>query len=470
MIPEHTTANSSHFDESHLFARNTKLKTRRAIAAEGCYIIDSNGKRFLDGSGGAAVSAFGHNHPTILAAIRKQLDGVIDTHNLFFTTDSQQKLSQHLYDLSNGHLARTVFCSSGSEAVEVAIKLARQYHLERGEPDRIHVISREKSYHGNTIGALSVSDVSRGPMFEPYLWPNIRIPAFFPYRYRQNGELPEQYGLRCANALEDAIIHLGPNTVSAVIIETVVGSTLGAVPTPANYLKRIREICDQYGVLLILDEVMCGAGRTGTFFAYEQELARPDILTLAKGLTGGHIPLSAICTTEAVHQAVAQGSGLLGSNHTYMGHPLACAAGLGVMEIVRNTDLLDTVTPKGKRLMQALRERFSDHPHVDYIRGRGLFLGIELVLDRATREPFPPDLNLSQRVRQQAFDLGLICWTNQGSADNGGDFVLLAPPYIITGNQIDELVELLARAIDQAIPELKNHKGTSKNSILPMNT
>ena len=440
-------------DGTHIFPRDASLLARHAVAAQGCYVVDDTGKRYLDGSGGAAVSAFGHSHPVILAAIRRQLEGVVDTHSMFFSTDSQRQLAQHLYELSDGHFARSLFFSSGSEAVEAAIKLARQYHFECGDTRRLHVVSRQKSYHGNTMGALSLSDPSRSPMFGPYVRGAAQIPAYFPYRDQRDGETADQYALRCADALEETIIRLGPDTVSAFIVETVVGSSLGAVPTPPCYLQRIREICDRHGALLICDEVMCGAGRTGSFFACQQEQVRPDLLTLAKGLSGGHLPLSAVCTTSAIHEAVSAGSGKLGVTQTYMGHPLACAAGLGVMEIVRGTDLLGGVRGKGERLMQKLRDRFRDHPHVDYIRGRGLFVGVELVLDRATKRPFPAAEFMFRRIRQRAFELGLICWPGTGSAAEGGDFVLIAPPYIITDGEMDDLVERLAGAVDSCIAD-----------------
>ena len=261
-------------DGTHVFPRDASLLTRHAVSAQGCYVVDDSGKRYLDGSGGAAVAAFGHNHPVILDAIRRQLDGVVDTHSMFFSTDPQMQLAQHLYELSDGHFARSLFFSSGSEAVEAALKIARQYHVERGQRERVHVISRQKSYHGNTMGALSLSDASRGPLFSPYIHAAPQVPAFFPYRYQYAGESTEQYALRCADALEEIILRLGAHTVSAFFVETVVGSSLGAVPTPACYLERVREICDRHGVLLVFDEVMCGAGRTGSFFAYEQERVR----------------------------------------------------------------------------------------------------------------------------------------------------------------------------------------------------
>ncbi|MDH3533749.1 MAG: aminotransferase class III-fold pyridoxal phosphate-dependent enzyme, partial [Gammaproteobacteria bacterium] len=398
---------------------------------------------------GAAVSAFGHSHPVILEAIRRQLDSVVDTHSMFFTNGPQEQLAEHLSELSDGHFARSLFFSSGSEAVEGALKLARQYHVERGEPERVHVISRQKSYHGNTMGALSLSDASRGPLFSPYIMPAKQIPAYFPYRFQRAEESEEDYALRCIDALEDAILELGPETVSAFFVETVVGSSLGVVPTPPVYLQRAREICDRYGVLLVFDEVMCGAGRTGTFFAYEQERVRPDLLTMAKGLSGGHIPLSAVCATAEIYDAIHQGSGKIGVTQTYMGHPLACAAGLGVMEIVRKTDLIGSVAGKGERLIGKLRKRFGDHPHIDYIRGRGLFMGMEVVSDRTRKEPYPAQDFMFRKIRQTAFDEGLICWPGCGSANNGGDFILLAPPYIISDAEMDELVDLLAKTIDR---------------------
>lgn len=418
-------------------------------AARGCTVIDGDGRRYLDGSGGAAVSAFGHSHPLILEAIRRQLDSVVDTHSMFFTNGPQEQLAEHLYDLSDGHFARSLFFSSGSEAVEGALKLARQYHVERGEPGRVHVISREKSYHGNTMGALSLSDASRGPLFSPYVVAAKQIPAYFPYRFQRADESEDDYALRCIDALEAAILELGPETVSAFFVETVVGSSLGVVPTPPVYLERAREICDRYGVLLVFDEVMCGAGRTGTFFAYEQERARPDLLTLAKGLSGGHIPLSAVCATAEIYDAIRHGSGKIGVTQTYMGHPLACAAGLGVMEIVRKTDLIGTVAGKGERLIGKLRERLGDHPHIDCIRGRGLFMGMEVVSDKSRKEPYPAQDFMFRKLRQTAFDEGLICWPGCGSASNGGDFILLAPPYIISDGEMDELVDLLAKTIDR---------------------
>jgi hypothetical protein len=438
------------FDDSnsHVFPRDASLTPRRAVSAQGCYVIDDTGKRYLDGSGGAIVSGFGHSHPTILSAIRRHLDGVVDTHSMFFMTESQQQLAQHLYELSDGHLERSLFFSSGSEAVEAAIKIARQYHFERGDTERLHVVSRQRSYHGNTMGALALGDPLRSPMYGPYLRAAPQIPAYFPYREQLAGEPEDVYALRCADALEETITRLGPGTVSATIVETVVGSSLGAVPTPPCYLQRIREICDRHGVLLILDEVMCGAGRTGSFFAYQQEKVRPDILTMAKGLSGGHLPLSAVCTGGRIFEAVSHGSRKLGVTQTYMGHPLACAAGLGVMEIVRGTDLIDSVKGKGERLMQKLQDRFRNHPHVDYIRGRGLFVGVEIVLDKATKRPFPAKEVMFRKIRQRAFDEGLICWPNTGTASEGGDFVLLGPPYIITDAELDTLVELLARAVD----------------------
>ncbi len=433
---------------SHVFDRDASLVTRHVVSAEGCTVLDASGKRYLDGSGGAAVSAWGHSHPLILEAIRQQLDSVVDTHSMFFTNAPQEKLAEHLFELSDGHFARSLFFSSGSEAIEGAVKLSRQFHVERGEPQRVNIISRRKSYHGNTMGAMSLSDASRGPLFSPYIVPAKQIPAYFPYRDQNAGESEDEYALRCANALEEAILELGPETVSAFFVETVVGSSLGVVPTPPAYLKRIREICDRYGVLLVFDEVMCGAGRTGTFFAYEQELVRPDLLTMAKGLSGGHIPLSAVCATDEIYQAIMQGSGKIGVTQTYMGHPLACAAGLGVMEIVRNTDLISTISAKGERLIGALRERLGDHPHIDYIRGRGLFMGMELVKDKASKAPYPAQDFMFRKIRQTAFDQGLICWPGSGSAEEGGDFILLAPPYVITDAEMDELVELLAATID----------------------
>jgi len=440
------------FDSSHVFERDASLHPRHVAASHGCWVIDTAGRRYLDGSGGAIVSGFGHAHPTIIAAIRRQLDaGVVDTNSMFFTTAAQEQLARHLAELSGGHLARSIFCNSGTEAVEGAMKLARQYLVERGDPQRVHFISRRHSYHGNTMGALSLSDASRGPLFGPYMFPARQIPAYFPYRYRAPGETDDAYALRCADALETAIQELGPAAVAGFVAETVVGSSLGVSPTPPVYLERIREICDRHGVLLILDEVMCGSGRTGTFFAYEQERVKPDIVTLAKGLSGGHVPLSAICCTDRIYRGIRNGSHKLALTHTYLAHPLACAAGVGVMEIVTQTDLLASVTRKGELLLEMLRQRFAENPHVDFIRGRGLFTGLDLVRDRATGAPYPAKDFVFRKVRQRAFDLGLICWAATGTADDGGDFVMLAPPYVVTPSELEQVVELVGQAIDQSL-------------------
>lgn len=441
------------FESSHVFERDASLHPRHVASTEGCWVVDTAGRRYLDGSGGAIVSGFGHAHPTIVAAIRRQLDStVVDTSSMFFACAAQEQLATHLAELSGGHLARSIFCNSGTEAVEGAMKLARQYFVERGETQRVHFISRRSSYHGNTMGSLSLSDMSRGPLFSPYMFPARQVPAYFPFRYRQAGETEEQYALRCADVLETHIEELGPASVAGCVLETVVGSSLGVMPTPPAYLQRVREICDRYGVLLILDEVMCGSGRTGTFFAYEQELVKPDIVTLAKGLSGGHVALSAICCTDAIYQTIRSGSHKLALTHTYLAHPLACAAGIGVMEIVRKTDILQGVAAKGDRLLQLLRERFAEHPHVDFIRGRGLFVGLDLVRNRATGEAFPAADFVFRRVRSKALDLGLICWAATGTADDGGDFVMLAPPYIATDAELEQVVALIAAAVDQSLP------------------
>ena len=440
------------FSTSHVFERDASLHPRHVSSTEGCWVTDTSGKRYLDGSGGAIVSGFGHAHPVILNAIRRQMDKmVVDTNSMFFTHAAQEELAACLSDLSSGNLARSIFCNSGTEAVEGAIKLARQYHVERGEPERTHVISREKCYHGNTMGALSLSDASRGPLFKSYMFPVRQIPAFFPYRDCPLGMSVDAYALKCADVLEEIIMELGPETVSACIIETVVGSSLGVMPTPPGYIERLREICDRHGVLLIFDEVMCGAGRTGSFFAFEQERAKPDIVTLAKGLSGGHLPLAAICCTDKIYQAIRNGSHKLALTHTYMGHPLACAAGIGVMEIIRTTDILQGVKKKGESLLGLLRERFSDHPQIDFIRGRGLFVGLDMVKDRATGEPFPAADFMFRKFRSAALDLGLICWAATGTAAVGGDFVMLAPPYLATDSELEQIVDLIAQTADHVL-------------------
>jgi hypothetical protein len=344
------------------------------------------------------------------------------------------------------------FLSGGSEAVEASIKLARQYHIEKGEPSRTRVIARLQSYHGNTLGALGAGgNMWRREPFAPLMVETSHISPCYPYRGLHEGESEEEYGLRVANELEQKILELGPEQVMAFLAEPVVGATLGAVPGVSGYFRRIREICDQYGVLLILDEVMCGMGRTGSLYACEQDGIAPDIMAIAKGLGGGYQPIGAMLCSNKIYRAIEQGSGFFQHGHTYIGHPVACAAGLAVVNALIERQLVARCASQGEKLDTALRQRFDSHPYVGDIRGRGLFMGVEIVQDKYSKQPFDPFLGVNKMVKKAAFEAGLICYPMGGTIDGyRGDHVLLAPPFIIEDEQIDELVDKLAIAIDRA--------------------
>jgi len=438
---------------SHVFPRHSRQLPPVAVSGQGCHITDASGKQYLDGSGGAAVSCLGHNHPQVLAAIRTQLEQLPFAHTGFFTSEPAEQLADLLVAHAPAGIERVYFVSGGSEAVEAAIKLARQYCLETGQPQRRHLIARRQSYHGNTLGALATGgNLWRRKPFDPLLIDTSHIAPCYAYRGQQGGESEFEYGQRVANELETEILRLGPETVMAFLAEPVVGATLGAVPAVAGYFRRIREICDRYGVLLILDEVMCGMGRTGTLFACEQEDVAPDIVTIAKGLGAGYQPIGATLCSGRIYQAIEQGSGFFQHGHTYQGHPTACAAGLAVTRILTGAGMLEQVQSRGALLEQKLQQAFGTHPHVGDIRGRGLFRGLELVRDRVSKTPFEPALGLNRRIKQEAFAAGLICYPMGGTLDGvQGDHVLLAPAFIMEPAQLDELVEKLGVALERAL-------------------
>ncbi|WP_323037006.1 aspartate aminotransferase family protein [Pararhodobacter sp.] len=438
---------------SHVFPRHTKSLPPVVAGGEGCYLIDTDGKRYLDGSGGAAVSCLGHGDPEVIAAIKAQLDQVAFAHTGFFTSEPAEALADLLIEHAPEGIERVYFVSGGSEATEAAIKLARQYFVEIGQPQRSKIIARKQSYHGNTIGALSAGGNEwRRAQFGPLLLDISHIDPCYEYRLRHDGESLEAYGLRAAQALEDEILRLGPDTVMAFMAEPVVGATAGAVTPAPGYFKRIREICDQYGVLLILDEVMCGMGRTGTLFACEHDQVRPDILCIAKGLGAGYQPIGAMLCSGQIYAAIENGTGFFQHGHTYIGHPVATAAGLAVVRAILDRGLLARVNEMGGKLRTALDAKFGQHPHIGDIRGRGLFLGLELVEDRATKAPFDPARKLAARIKSEAFKAGLICYPMSGTIDGrSGDHVLLAPPFILNDAQVAELTDKLVLAVERAL-------------------
>jgi adenosylmethionine-8-amino-7-oxononanoate aminotransferase len=427
-----------------------------AESGSGIRLRDSTGKEYIDASGGAAVSCLGHGHPDVLAAMHAQLDKLTYAHSSFFTTRPAEELAHQLIAQAPPGMSNVVFCSSGSEAIEACLKLARHYFVEIGEPSRSKFIARRQSYHGITLGALSIGgrQAARAPFMEMLIDVEHVSPCYA-YRERGGDETAEGYGERLAGELDARIRQLGPARVAAFVAETVAGATLGAVPAVPGYFKAIREVCDRHGVLLVLDEVMSGMGRTGTLHACEQEGIAPDLMAIAKGLGGGFAPIGAMLVSGRIFEAVKRGSGSFPHSQTYMGHPLACAAALAVQQIIERDNLLANVRTQGAYLERRLRERFGNHHHVGDIRGRGLLWGVELVADRASKAPFGADLKLHARIKQKALERGLLVYPSGGNVDGrSGDQVLLAPPFIVTPAEVEAIVETLALAIDDALTEV----------------
>lgn len=429
-----------------------------AVRGDGCYLFDESGKRYLDACGGAAVSCLGHSRPDVCKAILQQLEAVPYAHSGGFTNAPAEELATHLVARAPAGFGagRVMYLGSGSEAMEAAIKLARQYHLENGQPNRHRIIARDMAYHGNTLGALSVGGhAQRRKPYAPLLLDVGRVPACYPYRLQHPGESDAAFGERMADTLEAEIGRLGPESVAAFVVEPVSGATLGTVPPAPGYFRRLREICDRHGVLLIADEVMCGMGRTGTLFALEQEGIHADIVTIAKGLAAGFMPLAAVLASETVTDAIANGSGMLWNGHTYMSHPAACAGALAVLRAIESENLLDNVRAQGAYLKARLDEVLGQHPNVGDIRGRGLFWSLELVKDRNTRVPFPAAAGLAAAIKRDAFEAGLLVYPAAGCADGvNGDHILLAPPYIVSADQIHTIVERLNGVIDTCLARI----------------
>jgi adenosylmethionine-8-amino-7-oxononanoate aminotransferase len=441
---------------SRIIHRSLRAQMPVAVAAKGLVITDRDGKTYVDASGGAAVSCLGHGHPDVIAAMHAQIDSIAYAHTSFFTTEVAEELADTLIADAPG-MGHVYLVSGGSEAVEAALKLARQYFVETGEPERCVFIGRRQSYHGNTLGALAVGGNEwRRRQFAPLLIEVGRVSPCYEYRDRRETETPEQYSERLAAELEAKIQEIGPKRVIAFVAEPVVGATLGAVPPTPGYFRRVREVCDRHGILLIADEVMCGMGRTGTLHALEQEGITPDLSTIAKGLGGGYQPIGAVLASARIVDALKRGSGMFQHGHTYIGHAVAAAAALAVQKVIKRDQLLDRVKSQGAYFAGQLRSAFGKHPHVGDIRGRGLFMGIELVEDRASKRPFDPALKLHAKVKAEAMKQGLLCYPMGGTLDGQrGDHVLLAPPFIATREDLDTIVQRLAAAIDSSTAALQ---------------
>jgi adenosylmethionine-8-amino-7-oxononanoate aminotransferase len=441
---------------SHVLYRRFDQHYPVAVRGAGIEIIDQDGRRYIDASGGAAVSCLGHSHPRVIEAVRRQVGELAFAHTSFFTSEPAEALADHLIAAAPSNLDKVYFVSGGSEAVEAALKMARQYFVEIGQPERRRFIARRQSYHGNTLGALSIGgNPWRRRPYEPLLLEVEHVSPCYAYRGREPGEADGAYVDRLLRELEDTIVRVGPETVIAFVAEPVVGATMGAVPALPGYFFGIRALCDRYGILLILDEVMCGMGRTGSLFASEQEGVDPDIVTVAKGLGAGYQPIGATLASKAICEAIRKGTGFFQHGHTYMAHPVACAAGLAVQEALVEEQLLGRVRAQGAKFKELLHARLDDHPHVGDVRGRGLFVGVELVADRASKRPFDPQQKLHAVVKAAAMERGLLCYAMGGTIDGRlGDHLLLAPPFIVTDADLEEIVARLGGAIDAAIAKV----------------
>jgi adenosylmethionine-8-amino-7-oxononanoate aminotransferase len=438
---------------THVIHRSLRATPPVAASAAGVHIVDSNGKRYLDACGGAAVSCLGHAHPDVLAAMHAQIDKLAYAHTGFFTTEVTEALADQLARTAPAGLDQVYIVSGGSEAIEAALKLARQHFVEIGQPERKMFVARRQSYHGNTLGALAVGGNEwRRRQFAPLLIDVGRVSPCYEYRDRASGESRDEYTARLLTELRLEFERIGPERVIAFVAEPVVGATLGAVPPTPGYFAGVRELCDRYGILFIADEVMCGMGRTGTLHALEQEGVVPDLMTIAKGLGGGYQPIGAVLASAEIVDPLRRGSGLFQHGHTYLGHPTAAAAALAVQRVIERDGLARQVRERGAYLRRALVARLGEHRHVGDIRGRGLFLGVELVADRTTKAPFDPELKLHAKVKAQAMANGLLVYPMGGTIDGRrGDHVLLAPPFIVSEAQLDEVVDKLTAAIDTVL-------------------
>lgn len=437
---------------SNALHRSLLRNPPRAVNGDGAYIIDDSGKRYLDACGGAAVSCLGHSHPEVIAAVQQQVEKLPYAHTSFFTTDVLEELADTLVECAPG-MGKVMLLSGGSEAVEAALKLSRQYFLESGEPDRHLFIARRQSYHGNTLGALAVGGNEwRRKSFRPLLVAGHHIAPCFEYRERLATETRDEYCERVAVELEEKIIELGPEKVAGFVAETVVGATAGAVTATPGYFSRIREICDRYGIHLILDEVMCGTGRTGSMMAYQQEHIIPDIVTMAKGLAAGYQPIGALLCRPEIIETIRNNSGFFQHGHTFMGHATAVAASLATLKAIRKENLLENVVQRGKQIRAGLKNALGEHPFVGDIRGRGLFIGVEFVADRATKKPLDAAAKIHNQIQRAAMENGLLCYGMGGTIDGRrGDHVLLAPPYNLDGAQQQELTEKFASAVTSVL-------------------
>jgi adenosylmethionine-8-amino-7-oxononanoate aminotransferase len=446
--------------DGHVLYRRAGHRRPMVERGEGVYLFDTEGRRYLDGSGGAIVVNLGHGVREIAGALADQASQVAYAHPTMFTSQAAENYAAALAEVMNVPDPRFFFLSSGSEAVETAIKFARQVQLELGRAGRYLVISRWQSYHGTTLGALAVAGKPKmrrpfGPMLADV--PHIPPPYCYrcPFGYAQDEEYQASNvacGLRCADALEETIARAGADNVAAFIAEPISGATLGAVVPPPGYWPRVREICDQYDVLLIADEVMTGFGRTGRWFALEHWDVMPDVVAMSKGTAGGYVPLSVTAVPGELMEAIVSGSGDFSHGGTFSHHPVTTAAGLATLRYLQEHGLVAATARKGPVLGRKLREGLGNLPSVGDVRGIGLMWGVEFVADRERKAPFPPEAHVAQRIADAAFERGLIVYASSGCVDGtAGDHLTLGPPLVITVDQMDELVLVLREAIQAVL-------------------
>ena len=440
---------------THILHRSLRHLPPVAVGGDGIHLRDNQGRSYIDASGGAAVSSLGHGHPDIIAAMHRQIDRCAYAHTAFFTTEVAEELADCLVEGAPDGIEGGYLVSGGSEAMETALKLARQYCVEAGQAQRTTFIARRQSYHGNTLGALAVGgNAWRRAPFAPLLMDVARVSACYEYRGRERGQGVDGYTAMLLAELEAAMLQAGPDRVIAFVAEPVVGATGGAIPPTPGYFRGVRALCDKYGILFIADEVMCGMGRTGTMYAIEQDGVAPDIVAVAKGLGAGYQPIGAVLAGGAIVDCLRGGSGTFLHGHTYIGHPVAAAAALAVQRVIARDDLLAQVRQRGAALWRLLGDAFGDHPHVGDIRGRGLFLALELVRERAIKEAFAPELKLHAAVKEAAMRNGLLVYPMGGTIDGRrGDHVLLAPPFIVSDDELGEIVGRLREAVDAALKQ-----------------
>ncbi|KAF9881403.1 hypothetical protein CkaCkLH20_01553 [Colletotrichum karsti] len=448
--------------KSAVLHRDLKSYFIRTVGGEGnCYVVEG-GRRIFDASGGAAVACLGHGDERVKEAMIRQLSSVAYSPSTFFTTPVCEQLCQFLVNSTDGHMSRAYLVSSGSEAMEAAMKLCRQYFLEKkpAESKRHLFVARQSSYHGTTLGALSMGGhVARRANFKPMLLDSIVSHVSPCYAYRGKGpeETDEDYVAKLAKELEDEFIRLGPEKVCAFVAEPVVGAALGCVPAVTGYFKAMKSVCDRYGALLIMDEVMSGMGRCGTLHAWEAEGVAPDIQTIGKGLAGGYQPIAGVLVNKRVVDVLESGTSAFVHGHTYQGHPVACAAALEVQQIIKSDGLIANVQSMGQLLSRLLKESLSGHPYVGDIRGKGLFWGIEFVRNKETKEPWPTQTHVAASINELGLTdaYGIVVYPGSGTADGmAGDHIIVAPPYTVTRDEVIFVAETVIRLINDFFAKL----------------